>query len=65
MKRNLIYSIIVFSLIFVGCSKDFLDPVRNTSVLTAEDLSDYADVNPALVEGTLEGIASFMIQDFG
>ena len=65
MKRNLIYSIIVSSLVFVGCSKDFLDPVRNTSVLTAEDLSNFADVNPALVEGTLEGIASFMIQDFG
>ena len=65
MKRNLILSIIVSSLVFVGCSKDFLDPVRNTSVLTAEDLSNFADVNPALVEGTLEGIASFMIQDFG
>ena len=62
--RNLIYTIIVSSLVFVGCSKDFLDPVRNTSVLTAEDLSNFADVNPALVEGTLEGIASFMIQDF-
>jgi len=65
MKRNLIYSIIVSSLVFVGCSKEFLDPERNTSVLTAEDLSNYSDVNPALVEGTLEGIASFMIQDFG
>lgn len=62
--RNLIYTIIVSSLVFVGCSKDFLDPVRNTSVLTAEDLSNFADVNPALVEGTLEGIGSFMIQDF-
>jgi hypothetical protein len=65
MKRNLIYSILVSSLVFVGCSKEFLDPERNTSNLTAEDLSDYSDVNPALVEGTLEGIASFMIQDFG
>lgn len=65
MKRNLVYSIILTSLVLVGCSKDFLDPQRNTSVLTAEDLSNYSDVNPALVEGTLEGIASFMIQDFG
>lgn len=65
MKRNLIYSIIVSSLVLVGCSKEFLNPERNTSVLTAEDLSNYSDVNPALVEGTLEGIASFMIQDFG
>ncbi len=65
MKRNLIYSILVSSLVLVGCSKEFLDPERNTSNLTAEDLSNYSDVNPALVEGTLEGIASFMIQDFG
>ena len=43
MKRNLILSIIVSSLVFVGCSKDFLDPVRNTSVLTAEDLSNFAE----------------------
>ena len=65
MKRNLIYSILVSSLVFVGCSKEFLEPERNTRSLTAEDLSNYADVNPALVEGTLEGIGSFMIQDFG
>ena len=58
MKKNLIYSILGVSLIFVGCSKEFLDPQRNTSVLTAEDLSEFADVNPDLVEGTLEGIAS-------
>ena len=65
MKRNLIYSILVSSLVFVGCSKEFLEPERNTRSLTAEDLSNFADVNPALVEGTLEGIGSFMIQDFG
>ena len=66
MKKNLIYSILGgVSLIFVGCSKEFLDPQRNTSVLTAEDLSEFADVNPDLIEGTLEGIASFMIQDRG
>ena len=65
MKRNLIYSILVSSLVLVGCSKEFLEPERNTRSLTAEDLSNFADVNPALVEGTLEGIGSFMIQDFG
>jgi hypothetical protein len=65
MKRNLIYSILLTSLAFVGCSDDFLDPQRNTSVLTSEDLSEFSDINPALVEGTLEGIGSFMIQDFG
>ena len=65
MKRNLLYSILLTSLAFVGCSEEFLDPQRNTSVLTAEDLSGFSDINPALVEGTLEGIGSFMIQDFG
>ena len=65
MKRNLIYSILLTSLAFVGCSEEFLDPQRNTSVLTSDDLSEFSDINPALVEGTLEGIASFMIQDFG
>jgi len=65
MKRNLIYSILVCSLLLVGCSKEFLEPERNTRNLTAEDLSNFADLNPALVEGTLEGIGSFMIQDFG
>ena len=65
MKRNLIYSILLTSLAFVGCSEEFLDPQRDTSVLTSEDLSGFSDINPALVEGTLEGIASFMIQDFG
>ena len=65
MKRNLIYSILLTSLALVGCSEEFLDPQRNTAVLTSEDLSEFSDINPALVEGTLEGIASFMIQDFG
>ena len=65
MKRNLLYSILLTSLALVGCSEEFLDPQRNTSVLTSEDLSEFSDINPALVEGTLEGIASFMIQDFG
>ena len=63
MKRNLIYSILLTSLVLVGCSEEFLDPTRNTSVLTSEDLSEFSGVNPALIEGTLEGIASFMIQD--
>ena len=65
MKRNLIYSILLTSLVFVGCSEEFLDPTRNTSVLTSQDLSEFSGVNPALIEGTLEGIASFMITDRG
>ena len=50
MKRNLIYSILLTSLAFVGCSEEFLDPQRDTSVLTSEDLSVFSDINPALVE---------------
>lgn len=49
----------------MGCSEDFLDPVRNTNVLTSEDIANFSDENPALIEGTLDGIFSFMIQDGG
>lgn len=65
MKRNLIYLVIAASLINLGCSKDFLDPVRDTSVLTDEEIADAAELNPELVLGTLDGISSFMIQPFG
>jgi len=65
MKKSLIYWVLTASLLFAGCSKDFLDPERNTSVLTNEDFANYADVNPALIEGTLNGIGSFMVQDQG
>lgn len=65
MKKSLIYSIVATSLLTVGCSEDFLDPVRNTSVITSEDVAQFADVNPALVEGTLNGIGSFMIEPAG
>lgn len=65
MKKSLIYSITAASLLTVGCSQDFLDPVRNTAVLTSEDVAAFADVNPALVNGTLDGIGSFMIEPAG
>ena len=65
MKRNLIYSILLTSLALVGCSEEFLDPQRNTAVLTSEDLSEFSDINPELVDGTLEGNGSVMIQDYG
>lgn len=65
MKKRLICSILTTSLLFVGCSDDFLDPTRNTSVLTNEDFSNYADVNPALIEGTLSGISSYMVTPRG
>lgn len=65
MRKKIIYSIVTASLIFVGCSEDFLDPVRDNSVLTTEDIANFVDVNPALVDGTLEGIASFMVEPAG
>lgn len=65
MKKKIIYSIVATSLLFVGCSEDFLNPVRNTNVLTNEDLANFADENPALVAGTLDGIGSFMIEPAG
>ncbi|NMH26709.1 RagB/SusD family nutrient uptake outer membrane protein [Flavobacterium silvaticum] len=65
MKRKLICSVLLTSLLAVGCSEDFLDPVRNDTVLTTADISDYVDVNPALVDGSLEGIYSYMITPRG
>lgn len=65
MKKKLIYSIVATSLMIVSCSEDFLNPVRNTNVLTTEDISLNSEINPALVAGTLEGIGSFMIEPQG
>ena len=65
MKNRLIYSILAASLLVVGCSKDFLDPERNTNVLTSEDVAQFSGINPALVAGTLDGIGSFMIEPAG
>jgi hypothetical protein len=65
MKKSLIYSIVVASLLSVGCSEEFLDPVRDTSVLTNDDIAENADINPALVAGTLDGIGSYLIEPEG
>lgn len=65
MKKSLIYSVIAISLLSAGCSEDFLNPVRDTSVITTEDVAQYAANNPALVDGTLNGIGSFIIQPTG
>ncbi|MBP9849039.1 MAG: RagB/SusD family nutrient uptake outer membrane protein [Flavobacterium sp.] len=64
-KRSLIYGLVATSLLSVGCSSDFLDPVRNTNVLTTEDVANNVDLNPALVEGTINGIASLLIEPAG
>lgn len=65
MKKSIFYSIIAASLILMGCSEDFLDPVRNTNVLTDHDFNEFSELNPDLVVGTLDGIASFIIEPGG
>ncbi|TDP58376.1 RagB/SusD family nutrient uptake outer membrane protein [Flavobacterium dankookense] len=65
MKKSVIYSIVITSLLSVGCGEEFLDPVRNTQVITSEELAALAPDNPALIAGTLEGVYSFMVQPGG
>ncbi|MCZ8331107.1 MAG: RagB/SusD family nutrient uptake outer membrane protein [Flavobacterium sp.] len=65
MKKSVFYAIAITSILSVGCSEEFLDPVRNTNVITSEDLANYSNNNPALVAGTLEGIYSYMVQPGG
>lgn len=65
MKKSLIYLLVAASLVSVGCSEDFLDPVRNTNVITTEDVANNVNLNPALVEGSINGIASLLIEPAG
>jgi len=65
MKKSLIYSIVAASLLSVSCSEEFLDPVRDTSVLTSEDIGQAAENNPAIIGGVLDGIGSFLIEPGG
>lgn len=64
-NKSLIYSMVLASTMFVGCSEDFLDPDRQTNIITSEELSEYSVVNPDLILGTLDGIGSFTIEPFG
>ena len=65
MKKGLIYTMVAASLFTVSCGDDFLEPTRNTSVLTSADLATAAELNPALVAGTLDGIGSYLIAPRG
>lgn len=65
MKRSLIYLLVASSILSIGCSEDFLDPVRNTGVITSEDIANNLDLNPALLEGSLNGIGSLLITPGG
>lgn len=63
MKKSYLCIVVAASLLGVGCSQDFLDPVRDTSVLTNSDIANIAEANPEIVEGSLEGVYSYMIND--
>ena len=65
MKKKLIYSVIAASLLSVSCGEDFLEPTRDNSVLTTAQIGEAIKNNPALVEGSLNGIGSYLIEPFG
>jgi len=65
MKKRIIYFLVATSLVTAGCSSDFLDPARSTGVITSEDINEFAEVNPALLEGSLNGIGSLLIEPGG
>lgn len=50
-------------LLGVSCSKDFLEK-EPTEFLTADQIEEAAEKNPAVVRGTLTGIYSLMIETF-
>ncbi|WP_432673008.1 RagB/SusD family nutrient uptake outer membrane protein [Flavobacterium sp. SM2513] len=49
----------------MSCGDDFLEPVRNTSILTSVDIAGAADLNPDIVSGSLDGIGGYMIDPAG
>jgi tetratricopeptide (TPR) repeat protein len=65
MKKKLIYLLVATSFLGVGCSEDFLDPVRDTRVLTGEEVAAAAEINPAIVQGGLDGLYNFLIEPGG
>jgi hypothetical protein len=65
MKKSFIYLLVASSFLSIGCSEDFLDPVRNTQVITSEDIANNLDLNPGLLEGSLNGIGSLLIAPAG
>lgn len=65
MKKRLICLLVATSLLGLGCSEDFLDPVRDSRVLTAEDVAAAAEINPAIIQGGLDGLYNFLIEPGG
>lgn len=52
------------SIFFMGCSEEFLEG-ENTNVLTAAGIAEYSALYPELLDGSLNGITSFIIEDRG
>lgn len=68
MKKNFFKFCLVFLLAIgiFGCSDEFLEPERNTSTLTNEDLAGGStEINPdAVIEGSVNGLYAYMIQTY-
>ncbi|WP_299366555.1 RagB/SusD family nutrient uptake outer membrane protein [Winogradskyella sp.] len=62
MKKNVIYLFMLAALVF-SCEEDFLDPVRDSSVLLDAEIAENVPFNPGLIEASLDGIGVFMIDD--
>lgn len=65
MKNTIIKSICVFaaSLTLVSCSEDFLEKTP-TNYISIDDVKYTAEFNPVVLEGTLNGIYSTMVNAF-
>jgi len=64
MKKKLIYGIMLTSMFFLGCNDEFLEG-EQTNVLTSATIAEHSDNYPALLEGSLNGITSFIIEPSG
>ena len=64
MKKDFFKSVatlVVLGLILMSCEKDFLD-TEPSEFFTQEQISDAAELDPGVVEATMRGIYSLMIQ---
>ncbi|WP_299097439.1 RagB/SusD family nutrient uptake outer membrane protein [Winogradskyella sp.] len=64
MKKKLIYAMMLTSALFVGCNDEFLEG-EQTNVLTASGIAEYSGDYPALLDGSLNGITSLIIEPRG
>ncbi|OSY88487.1 glycan metabolism protein RagB [Tenacibaculum holothuriorum] len=62
MTKKIIYSLsLVATMLFVGCSDDFLD-VKPTQLLSDDQLGEAAQFNPAIVNGSVQGLYTLLFQ---